>query len=91
MSTAPQTSAQDEAWRKFPQFERIFEPEQTEPFLRRVERTCQLLQEIAAKGSAREKERAGAAFAAFQRALALTGELGELRAKLSTTSAEPDR
>lgn len=91
MSTAPQTSAQDEAWRKFPQFERIFEPEQTEPFLRRVEKTCQQLMEIAAKGSAHEKERAGAALAAFQRALALTKDIGELRVKLSTTSGETDR
>ena len=75
----------------FPQFERIFEQEQTEPFLRRVERTCQQLQEVAAKGSAQEKERATVALAGYQRALALTKELGELRMKLGATSAEPGR
>ena len=93
MSITPtaKTEAQDESWRSFPQFERIFEPDQTEPFLRRVERTCQQLQEIAAKGTAAEKDRAGAALAAFQRSLALTKELGELRAKLGTTSAEASR
>ena len=93
MSTTPktQTGAQGESWRSFPQFERIFERDQTEPFLRRVERTCQQLQEIAAKGSAQEKERATAAFTAFQRALALTKEIGEMRVKLGTTSAEAGR
>jgi hypothetical protein len=82
---------QDESWRSFPQFERIFEPDQTEPFLRRVEGTCRQLQEISAKGSPLEKERAATALAAFQRSLALTKELGELRAKLGTTSPEPGR
>lgn len=95
MSTTPRTTAtnaaHDEAWRKFPQFERIFEPDQAEPFLRGVERTCQQLQEIAAKGSAREKERAAAVLAAFQRGLALARELGELRVRLGTTSAGADR
>ena len=81
----------DESWRTFPQFERIFEPDQTEPFLRRVERTCQQLQEISANGSVVEKERAATAFAAFQRSLALIKQLGELRAKLGTTSAEAGR
>jgi len=75
----------------FPQFERIFEQEQTEPFLRRVERTCQQLQEVAAKGSALEKERAAAALAAYRQGLALTKELGELRVKLGATSAEAGR
>ena len=75
----------------FPQFERIFEQEQTEPFLRRVEKTCQQLQEAAAKGTAQEKDRAATALAAYQRALALTKELGELRAKLGATSAEAGR
>jgi hypothetical protein len=75
----------------FPQFERIFEQDQTEPFLRRVERTCQQLQELAGKGSPQEKERAIAALAAYRQALALTKELGELRMKLGATSAETVR
>ena len=75
----------------FPQFERIFEQGQTEPFLRGVDKTCQQLQAMADKGSAQEKERATVALAAYRHALALTKELGELRVKLGTTSAEAGR
>ena len=85
------TETLDESWRSFPQFERVFEPDQTEPFLKRVERTCEQLREAMAKGSPRERERAGAAFTAYQRGLALTKELAELRAKQAATSGAAGR
>ena len=81
----------DLSWRKFPQFERIFEPEQTEPFLRRVERTCRQLQDIAAKGSPAERDRARAALTAFERALALVKEISQEQTRLNTTSGAAGR
>jgi len=63
----------------FPKMEFLFDPEQTEPFLRRIENTCKQLRQAAAAGSPAEKERAAAALGAFGHALNLVKELAELR------------
>jgi hypothetical protein len=75
--------------RTYPKMELIFQPENTEPFLRRVEKTCKQLSDIAAKGTPAERERAAAALAAFGRAVDLVREIAETRFKLAaeTTSA----
>lgn len=78
--------------RNWPQMEAIFEPANTEPFLRRVEKTCKHLGAIAASGTPQEKARATAALQAFRVATDLVKELGELRFKMAEeTSAQPQR
>ena len=67
----------------FPKMESVFDPEQTEPFLRRVEKTCKQLTQIAAAGTPAEKERAAAALTAFTHAVNLVKELGEMRYRLA--------
>jgi hypothetical protein len=69
--------------RAFPKMETVFDPEQTEPFLRRVEKTCKQLTEIAATGAPAEKERASTALTAFAQAVALVKELGEMRFRIA--------
>lgn len=77
------------AW---PQMEAVFQPENTEPFLRRVERTCKQLSTIAAAGTPAEKQRANSALLAFNRATDLVKELGELRFRMAEeTSARAQR
>ena len=81
-----------DAPRTWPQMEAIFEPENTEPFLRRAEKTCKQLSAIVAGGTPAEKQRAAAALLAFSRATDLMKELGELRFKIAEeTSAPPQR
>ena len=81
-----------DAPRAWPQMEAIFEPENTEPFLRRAEKTCKQLSAIIAGGTPAEKQRAAAALLAFSRATDLVKELGELRFKMAEeTSAQPQR
>jgi hypothetical protein len=79
--------------RAFPKFEAIFDPDQTETFLRRVETTCRQLSQIAVKGAPGEKERASAALAAFTHGVNLVKELGELRSRMAeeATSAQTGR
>lgn len=74
-------------WRKFPQFEQVFTEEAFEPFLSRMEKTCEALQDVAANGDKSESSRARAALAAYGRALELTQEVLHLRA----TSPAPSR
>lgn len=79
--------------RSYPKFEFLFQPEQTEPFLRRVEKTCKQLTQIAAAGTQPEKDRAAAALAAFTLAVGLVKEIGELRFRMAeeATSSAPPR
>lgn len=74
----------DAAWRRFPEFEKIFEPNQLQPFVAGVERTCRALQEVTRSGSKPEQDRAHAALAAYARALQLVKELQELRETQAT-------
>jgi hypothetical protein len=67
----------------YPKMEFIFQPENTEPFLRRVEKTCKQLSGIAGKGAGADKERATAALTAFQHAVDLVKEIGETRFQLA--------
>jgi hypothetical protein len=76
----------------FPKIEFIFEPDNTEPFLRRVEKTCKQLDEIAARGTPAEKERAAAARLAFRHAVNLVKEIADTRNRLAEeTSAGGSR
>ena len=79
--------------RTYPKMEFVFQSEQTEPFLRRVEKSCKQLSQIAVTGTPAEKERAAAALAAFTLAVNLVKELGEMRFRLAeeATSAASRR
>jgi hypothetical protein len=79
-STRPTEAAAEVNWRHFPQFEKIFEPNQLQPFVAGVERTCRALQEVTRSGTKPEADRAHAALAAYGRALQLVKELREVRA-----------
>lgn len=67
-------------WRKFPQFEHVFTEAAFEPFLMKMEKTCEALRDAAANGDKGEVSRAQAALAAYGRALELTREVLQLRA-----------
>jgi hypothetical protein len=79
--------------RTYPKMEFVFQEGQTEPFLRRVEKTCKQLAQIASSGSAAEKERAAAALAAYAQGLSLVRELAEARFRMAgeATSATARR
>ncbi|MCX6627848.1 MAG: hypothetical protein NTW28_09490 [Candidatus Solibacter sp.] len=89
----PREAATPAVPRTFPKMEYVFQPENTEPFLRRVEKTCKQLSDIAAKGTPAERERAAAALTAFHRAVDLVKEIAETRFRLAAeaTSAAPRR
>ena len=79
--------------KSYPKMEFLFQPDQTEPFLRRIEKTCKQLSQIAAAGTEAEKKRAAASLAAFTLAVNLVKELGEIRFRIGeeATSAESRR
>lgn len=62
-------------WRKFPQFEQVFTEDAFEPFLKKVDKTCQALREAAAGGVKADTDRANAALAAYGHALGLVKEV----------------
>jgi len=71
--------ADDKDWRRFPQFQKIFDSGQMAPMLERIQGTCKQLDLIIQTGTAEEKARAQAAMTAYGRALGLFKELGEIR------------
>jgi hypothetical protein len=76
----------------YPKMEFVFEPDNTEPFLRRVEKTCKQLDDIAARGTSAEQERAKAARLAFRHAVNLVKEIADTRNRLAeATSAGGSR
>ncbi len=78
----PKNDAQID-WRKFPQFEQVFTEAAFDPFLAKMEKTCEALREVAASGDKGEVARARAGLAAYGRALELTREVIQMRATSS--------
>jgi hypothetical protein len=71
--------ADDKDWRRFPQFEKIFDSGQMDATLQKIEKTCKQLDVVMKTGSPEEKARAQAAMTAYGRTLELFKELAELR------------
>ena len=79
---APQPSTSDDiAWRHFPEFEKMFDGNQMQPMMQRIEKTCKQLDKFIQSGSPEQKSRAQAALTAYGRTLDLVRQLTELRDK----------
>jgi len=66
-------------WRRFPQFEKIFDYGQMPAMLEKIQNTCKQLDAVIQTGTAEEKARAQAAMTAYGRALELLKQLAEMR------------
>ena len=71
--------ADNKDWRRFPQFEKIFDSGQMPAMLEKIQNTCKQLDVVIQSGTAEEKARAQAAMAAYGRALELFKQLAEMR------------
>ena len=71
--------AEDENWRRFPEFEKILERGQSGVTFARIEHTCSKLGHVINNGSDEEKARAQAVMTAYDRTLLLIQQLAELR------------
>jgi hypothetical protein len=71
--------ADDKDWRRFPQFEKIFDSGQMPATLEKVQNTCKQLDNVIQTGTAEEKARAQIAMTAFGRALEVLKQLAEMR------------
>lgn len=77
---ADQTPPVDSGWRRFPQFEKLFDSD-GQNLMTRMEKTCRLLDEIIRNGSEADKDRARLAMNAYGRTLDLVQTLDEIRQK----------
>jgi hypothetical protein len=69
----------DRDWRRFPQFEKIFDSGQMAPMLEKIQSTCKQLDVLIKTGTTEVKARGQAAMTAYGRALELFKELEEMR------------
>ena len=67
------------AWRRYPQFEKVFDGGQLPGAMENIEKTCRRLDAIQREGAAEDKERARLAMAAYGRTLELINELNAAR------------
>lgn len=71
--------ADDKDWRRFPQFEKIFDSGQLPATLEKIQNTCKQLDAVIQTGTAEESARAQTAMTAYGRALELLKQLAEMR------------
>lgn len=71
--------ADDNDWRRFPQFEKMFDSGQLPAMLEKIQSTCKQLDTFVQTGTAEEKARAQAAMTAYGRALELLKQLSEMK------------
>ena len=93
-STGQKTAANDVDWRHYPQFEKLFEADQFEPGLRKMEKTFRQLEDLAKNGAEPERERARAAAVGYSRMFALIRQIVDKRNEMAAeaaTSAPPAR
>ncbi len=75
--------ADNAAWRKFPQLERLAESGELPEMLERIERTCRQLDNLAQSDSEEIARRARSALAAYGRTIELIHELDAERRKMA--------
>ena len=80
-------AAKDVEWRHFPQFEKLFEPDQFEPGLRKMEKTLRQLEDLAKNGPAADRERARSAALAYVRTFELIRQIVEKRNEMAIEAA----
>jgi hypothetical protein len=86
--TANQTAgSKDNDWRRYPQFEKLFEGDQFESTLRKMEKTFRQLEDLAKNGPPEDRERARSAAAAYTRAFALIREIVDKRNEMAAQAA----
>jgi hypothetical protein len=77
------TPSEPQAWRKFPQIERLYESGDLPDVMSRIEQTCRQLDELLRNGGDAEKKRAQAALTAYGRTLDLLRQVEEEAARQS--------
>ena len=73
--------------RRYPQFEKLFQAEEMEPALRKMEKSFKHLEDLAKNGPEAERERARAGAAAYSRTFALIREIIEKRNEMAAQAA----
>jgi hypothetical protein len=79
--------AKDVEWRRYPQLEKLFEPDQFEPGLRRLEKSLRHLEELVKSGTESDRERARTAALAYVRTFSLIRLIVDKRHEMATNSA----
>jgi hypothetical protein len=74
-------------WRHYPHFEKLFEPDQFEARLRKMEKTLKQLEDFARNGPESQRERAVTAAAAYIRTFALVREIVHKRNEMASPAA----
>jgi hypothetical protein len=74
-------------WRHYPQFEKLFESDQFEPSLRKMEKTLRQLEDLAKNGPEADRERARTAAAAYARTFALIRQIVDKRNEMAGEAA----
>jgi len=89
IKTAPKTQAEpaDLEWRRFPQFEKLFQSDQFEPALRKMEKTLRQLEDAAKNGPEAERERARNAALAYIRTFSLIRQIVDKRNEMMAQGA----
>jgi hypothetical protein len=81
------TAGKDVEWRRFPQFEKLFQPDQFEPAVRKMEKTLRQLEDLAKNGPAADRERARTAALAYVRTFALIRQIVDKRNEMAAEGA----
>ncbi len=71
----------------YPQFEKLFQADQLEPGLRRMEKTVRQLEDIAKNGGGADRDRARLAVAAYHRTFSLIREIITKRNEMAAEAA----
>lgn len=88
MSQTTKTAAtKNLEWRRFPQFEKLFEADQFAPALRRMEKTLRQLEDLAKNGPEADRERARSAALAYVRTFELIRQIVDKRSEMAAQAA----
>jgi hypothetical protein len=80
-------TTKDLDWRSFPQFEKLFQPDQFEPTLRKMEKTFRQLEDLVKNGAEADRERARSAAVAYVRTFALIRQIVDKRNEMAAEAA----
>ena len=87
MSQPTKTAARDLEWRRFPQFEKLFEADQFAPAMRKMEKNLRQLEDLAKNGPEADRERARSAALAYIRTIELIRQIVDKRNEMAAEAA----
>ena len=87
MSQPTKTAAKDLEWRRFPQFEKLFEADQFAPAMRKMEKNLRQLEDLAKNGPEADRERARSAALAYIRTIELIRQIVDKRNEMAAEAA----